>query len=47
MSTEQWKFETGNQVVSSPVVSDGIVYAGSADEHLYAVKILQSATNKA
>ena len=34
----KWKFETGNNVNSSPVVSDGVVYFGSG-YHLYAVDI--------
>jgi len=33
-----WKFQTGGAIVSSPVVADGIIYVGSTDGHLYAVK---------
>jgi outer membrane protein assembly factor BamB len=33
----KWKFETGNKVWSSPALSDGVVYVGSDDHHLYAV----------
>ncbi len=33
----QWRFKTEGKVISSPAVSDGIVYAGSTDQHLYAV----------
>lgn len=32
-----WRFKTGEDVRSSPVVSDGVVYVGSLDEHLYAI----------
>ena len=34
----KWKFETGDVVESSPVVSDGVVYFGSTDNYLYAVQ---------
>jgi outer membrane protein assembly factor BamB len=34
-----WKFKTERQILSSPVVSDGVVYLGSNDRHLYAVDI--------
>ena len=33
----KWKFKTGNSIWSSPAVSDGVVYFGSEDTHLYAV----------
>ena len=32
-----WAFETGDRVLSSPVVSGGTVYVGSADGRLYAI----------
>jgi hypothetical protein len=32
-----WKFQTGGRVISSPVVSGGTVYVGSADGSLYAI----------
>jgi outer membrane protein assembly factor BamB len=32
-----WKFKTGGQVISSPVVAGGKVFAGSADSKLYAL----------
>ncbi|HEX4522901.1 MAG TPA: PQQ-binding-like beta-propeller repeat protein [Casimicrobiaceae bacterium] len=32
-----WKFKTGGKVVSSPAVSRGIVYVGSADRVVYAL----------
>jgi|GEM_PF-698484 outer membrane protein assembly factor BamB len=35
----KWKFETGDDVTSSPAISEGIVYFGSKDNHLYAVDI--------
>ena len=33
----RWKFKTDDGVSSSPAVSDGVVYVGSDDNHLYAV----------
>ena len=33
----KWKFQTGGPVVGAPVVSDGVIYAGSADSTLYAI----------
>ena len=33
----RWKFKTGGPVISSPVVSNGIVYVGSDDGRLYAL----------
>jgi outer membrane protein assembly factor BamB len=33
----KWKFATGDRVVSSPVLSDGILYFGSDDNNMYAV----------
>jgi len=35
--TEQWAFETGDSVRSSPIAVDGTVYIGSDDGNLYAV----------
>ena len=32
-----WKFETGGSVISSPSVSDDIVYVGSTDGYIYAL----------
>ena len=34
---EKWKFKTGKANYLSPVVSEGVVYFGSDDEHLYAL----------
>jgi|TARA_Y100000294_G_scaffold119077_1_gene110540 outer membrane protein assembly factor BamB len=34
----KWKFEN-ETIVTSPAVSDGVVYFGSHDDHLYAVDI--------
>lgn len=34
---QRWVFETGGAVRSSPVVLDGVVYAGSRDTSLYAI----------
>jgi len=33
----KWTFKTGGPVVTSPVVSDGVVYVASYDGHLYAL----------
>lgn len=35
--TPHWKFKTGDEITSSPVVADGTVYIGSQDGNLYAV----------
>jgi hypothetical protein len=35
----KWKFETGDGIWPSPVVTDGVVYVGSDDDHLYAVDV--------
>jgi outer membrane protein assembly factor BamB len=35
--TEQWRFETGDAVVSSPAVANDTVYVGSEDESVYAL----------
>lgn len=32
-----WKLKTGGPVVSSPVISEGVLYAGSNDKRLYAI----------
>jgi outer membrane protein assembly factor BamB len=32
-----WVFKTSDEVFSSPTVTDGVVYVGSADRHLYAI----------
>jgi eukaryotic-like serine/threonine-protein kinase len=32
-----WKYKTGDKVLSSPAVSDGIVYVGSNDGYVYAL----------
>ncbi len=35
---EMWRFQTGDHIESSPAVSDGVVYFGSDDSHLYALE---------
>lgn len=35
----EWRFRTGKPIFSSPVISEGIVYAGGLDSILYAVEI--------
>ena len=37
VGTEQWAFETGDSILSSPTVVNGTVFIGSNDEKLYAV----------
>ena len=37
LASTAWSFRTGAKVLSSPVVSEGIVYVGSADHKLYAL----------
>ncbi|MBN1232724.1 MAG: PQQ-binding-like beta-propeller repeat protein, partial [Candidatus Coatesbacteria bacterium] len=32
-----WRYKTGDNVSSSPCVSDGVVYVGSHDHYLYAI----------
>jgi len=34
---ELWRFKTGDEVRSSPAVSNGVVYVGSMDSNLYAI----------
>lgn len=34
---ELWSFPTGAEIISAPVVVDGVVYAGSRDGNLYAI----------
>lgn len=34
---EKWRFETEFEIQSSPIASDGLVYIGSEDRHLYAL----------
>ncbi|UCF15672.1 MAG: PQQ-like beta-propeller repeat protein, partial [Phycisphaerales bacterium] len=34
-----WKFETGDQVKSSPAIVDDTVYVGSADANMYAISL--------
>jgi eukaryotic-like serine/threonine-protein kinase len=35
----KWKFKTGDKIFSSPVIKDGLVYIGSEDSNLYAIKL--------
>ena len=39
LSVLKWKFKTLGRIVSSPVVAGDLVYVGSADHHLYAVRV--------
>src|SRR5258708_12433647 len=39
----KWQFQTGGQILSSPVVADGVVYFGSNDHFLYAVDLASGA----
>ncbi|MBX9581935.1 MAG: PQQ-binding-like beta-propeller repeat protein, partial [Gemmataceae bacterium] len=36
---ERWAFKTGDAVEGAPAVAGGVVYAGSADKHLYALDL--------
>ena len=36
-NTELWRFKTGGSVLSSPAVSNGVVYVGCLDNNLYAI----------
>lgn len=36
---ELWKFSTGDGIESAPAIAGGIVFAGSLDEHLYAIDL--------
>ncbi|MEJ5360735.1 MAG: PQQ-binding-like beta-propeller repeat protein [Spirochaetota bacterium] len=38
LSELKWKFKTEGWVVSSPAIADGVVYFGSVDKNLYAVR---------
>jgi outer membrane protein assembly factor BamB len=33
-----WKYQAEGPVVSSPTYQDGVVYIGSMDHHVYALK---------
>jgi outer membrane protein assembly factor BamB len=35
----RWRFETDGIVPGSPIVSEGILYVGSADHRLYALRV--------
>ena len=35
--SELWKFKTNGEVISSPVIVDGVVYVGSNDKNMYAI----------
>ena len=39
LATLEWKFKTNGRVFSTPAISGGIVYFGSTDHNLYAVRI--------
>src|SRR5229473_4734282 len=39
----KWQFRTGGQILSSPVVADGVVYFGSNDHFLYAIDLASGA----
>ena len=40
---ELWRFDTGEHVMSSPAIVDGVVYVGSLDNHIYAVDAVTGA----
>ncbi len=33
-----WKFQTNGPIVSSPAIADGVVYIGSMDHQVYALR---------
>ena len=35
--SEIWSFTTDDSVTSAPIVHEGVVYAGSADDKMYAI----------
>jgi outer membrane protein assembly factor BamB len=37
LTTVVWKYKTNGRVISSPAVSDGVLYVGSTDNSLYAL----------
>lgn len=37
--SERWQFKTKNGIEGTPVVAGGVVYAASADKHLYAIDL--------
>ncbi len=45
--TEQWRFETGNKIWSTPVVYEDVVYFGSLDHNVYAVAIRNMGAHRA
>ena len=44
---EQWRFETGNKIWSTPVVYEDVVYFGSLDQNVYAVALKDMSTYRA
>lgn len=34
----KWAFKTGGPIVTSPAIADGVVYIGSLDHKVYALK---------
>src|SRR4051812_23628409 len=39
MTSVAWKFHTGGEIVSSPLVAGSAVYIGSRDRYLYALDV--------
>lgn len=37
--SEKWRYSTGNRIWSSPAVANGVVYFGSMDKSVYAVRL--------
>jgi outer membrane protein assembly factor BamB len=33
-----WDYKTGDRISASPTLADGVIYVGSHDGHLYAIK---------
>jgi len=36
---EKWTFKTGDSIEAAPIISKGVVYAGSFDKHFYAIDL--------
>ncbi|MFB7209746.1 PQQ-binding-like beta-propeller repeat protein [Streptomyces sp. NPDC056255] len=43
---KKWQFDAGDSVNSAPTVADGVVYVGSGDRNVYALRTTATATAK-
>jgi len=37
-SSLKWRYKTSGPVISSPIIENGVVYVGSSDGYIYAIK---------